>query len=96
MVKAGLTFARIGKGGVWDHNHDGYGWHWACAGHRDVGAIHKAANASKPQLPDGMPASQLPNYLNALNRVVVTRIPSRAKPKAEDANVALQAAANAQ
>lgn len=97
MPKFSGTLARIGKGGVWDHNHDGYGWHWACAGHRDNGEIHAAAKAATPKFADGVNASTVSNgatYAQAFTRVAVTRIPSKAKAPAAS-NVAAQAAAAA-
>lgn len=95
MPKFTGTLARVGKAGVWDHNHDGYGWHWACAGHRDNGEIHAAAKASTPKFADGFSASTVSNgvtYAQAFSRQAVTRIPSKAKVAS---NVTAQAAAAA-
>lgn len=92
------TQARVGKGGVWDHRHGAFGWHWASAGHRDNGEIHAAAGALNPDFTGGATASTVATssfgkatYAQAVGRSVVAKIPSRAKSP----NVAAQAAAAA-
>ena len=84
MAKLVGTVARVGKGGIMEHSHDSFGWHWACAGHRDAGEIHAAAKASTPTFAEGFPAGRKADYLKALNREegFVSRIPSKAKAKA--------------
>jgi hypothetical protein len=70
---------------VAEHKHDGFGWHWASAGHRDDGQIHKNAAADKPVFPEGFTptAEQMKLYMDSLNRVIINQIPSKAKPKDE-------------
>ena len=69
MAKFVGTLARVNpKSGVAEHKHGDSGWHWACAGHRDDGALHAQFKASTPTFEDGMSASQKANYLKALNR----------------------------
>lgn len=63
------TVARVNpKSGVWEHKHGGSGWHWASAGHRDTGEIHKQFKADAPTFVDGTPDAIKPSYFKALNR----------------------------
>jgi hypothetical protein len=87
------------KTGILEHKHDTFGFHWASAGHRDDGQIHKAADAAKPTFVEGTTPEQQANYLKALNREDghVAKIPSKAKPKDEkskDGEAAKSAASN--
>lgn len=67
MVKG--TLARVNaKTGVAEHRHGQFGWHWASAGHRDDGSIHKAADALNPTFAEGMTPAQKANYVKALKR----------------------------
>jgi hypothetical protein len=76
------TIARIGKGGVVDHKHGDFGWHWACAGHRDNGEIHAAAKAATPTWVEGQGSpANVAAYAKAFGREVITKIASKAKVK---------------
>jgi hypothetical protein len=83
MAKFEGTVARVGKGGVMEHKHGTFGWHWACAGHRDNGEIHAAAKAATPTFEEGVKVTPelIKRYTEAFTRVVVTKIPSKAKAK---------------
>jgi len=67
------TEARINqKTGVADHKHDDFGWHWACADHRDAGEIHNDANAAAPSWSPSHREAEL--YIKALSRQIIHRI----------------------
>lgn len=80
------TEARMNpKTGIPEHKHPGGsgGWHWASAGHRDDGQIHKTAEADKPTFVEGTTDEQKEHYGKAFRREdgFVSKIPSKAKDK---------------
>lgn len=79
------TQARVGKGGIMEHRHGEFGWHWACAGHRDEGQIHAAAKAADAKFldPKEGTAANVVAYGKAFRREVIHKIPSKAKAKVE-------------
>lgn len=81
MVKLVGTVARVNsKTGIWEHKHEGSGWHWASAGHRDAGELHASVKASDPTFVEGTKAELRPDYLRKLNREAghVSQIPGKA------------------
>jgi hypothetical protein len=69
MAKLVGTVARVNpKTGIWEHKHEGSGWHWASAGHRDAGELHASVKATEPTFMEGTKAELKPSYLKAVNR----------------------------
>lgn len=90
------TEARINaKTGIPEHKHDGTGWHWASAGHRDDGTMHKEAGADKPKFVEGTTDEGQKEYFLYFKREKVAKIPSKAKPKAEEPATTEKPAASA-
>lgn len=88
MAQVAGTLARVNpKTGVAEHKHGAFGWHWASAGHRDDGSIHKAAKVEEPTYAEGMTATQKANYLKAVKREDghVSRIASVSAAKPHEA-----------
>lgn len=77
-VKIGETMTDVAE-----HKHDGFGWHWASAGHRDDGQIHQEANALEPNWGEGVTPTpeQAELYEKSVRREIINQIPSKAKPK---------------
>lgn len=68
------TEARISsKTGIAEHFHVGNStWHWACAGHRDLGELHETVNAASPKWSRTAWEDEL--YAKALARDIIHRI----------------------